>query len=183
MNNPLIAKLKWALPDADSKAAFRSATGISHQVLTNWLTGQNGVSTSNLRRLAEFTHTSLDWWLDDRAAVPPVPDAVVRNRDGSTTTLELKQAPQTPTVPLWADGPGYVRLAPDEEHVITLWRPLLTEQRERVLTLLEQEHRTALSIIAEVKSRGLDRAIPDHEVAHHIPPAPSSAAHPRKRVR
>jgi hypothetical protein len=68
-------------------------------------------------------------------------------------------------------GPKYAPAIPAE--VARLWRTLFEEQRAEILAKMRTEAERAERIIEEMKRRKLYDAVPDHEVAKHLPATPA----------
>lgn len=64
-------------------------------------------------------------------------------------------------------------LTADEYEIVSLWRMLLEEQRVETLAKMRAEADKVRRIAAELRKRNLDRAVPDGEVAKHLPPRPA----------
>ena len=64
-------------------------------------------------------------------------------------------------------------LTADEYEILSLWRVLFEDQRTEALTKMRAEAEKARRIEAELRKRNLDKAVPDGEVAKHLPPRPA----------
>lgn len=83
--------------------------------------------------------------------------------------LDREDVPKKPT----AKQPREPSLTADEYELLSLWRVLFEEQRAELLAKMRVEAEKARRIEAELRKRHLDKAVPDGEVAKHLPPRPA----------
>lgn len=117
---------------------------------------------------AQISYAQLGQWLSG-----------VRNMT-EASARKIERALQLPSgfmdqAPTDATGTTTLRVgepSADEYEIIALWRVLFEDQRTALLATLRTEAERAGRIAEELRKRNLANAVPDGEVAKHLPPRP-----------
>ena len=147
------ANLATLIAEAGSVAKLHSRTGISEKYISQITTNFVGRGRKSRREIGHEMARRLE--------------AGMNRREG---WMDVSHNPTQPA----AAGPKRAELdhSADEYEILALWRALFEEQRTELLSRLRVEAERARRIEQEMKRRHLDKAVPDGEVAKHLPPRP-----------